>query len=70
MKPGIKTTEFLAVVSALIGTLVGATQGYLPPEWAAVVATVVPSVYAIARSLVKIFAPDVVIPDSPVPPAK
>ena len=52
-KPGVRTSEFWAVVAANVGGVAAAAQGVLPPRYAALISTVSIAAYAIARGLAK-----------------
>ena len=51
--PGYKTTEFWAHVVFLIGLLLAACVGVLPPQWAAICAAASQVAYSFSRGLSK-----------------
>lgn len=53
MKPGWQTTEFWVTVATDVGAVTAALAGGLPAQWAATVAAVSTTAYAIARGLAK-----------------
>lgn len=55
-KPGWKTTEFWLTVALLVADVAAASTGLMPPETAAVVATVTGAVYKVVRGMSKIGA--------------
>lgn len=75
LKSGYKTTEFLVVVLANVGALAAALSSALPAKWAAIVAVVSSSAYAISRGLAKLSPPPVAVTPvqapavTPAPPA-
>lgn len=53
LKPGYRTTELLTTIAVLLGVLVPAIQGSLPPKWAAVAAAVAAAAYNLSRGITK-----------------
>lgn len=52
-KPGWQTTEFWGKVAIQVFTVVGAVKGFIAPEKAALISSVLEGIYGIARSVVK-----------------
>jgi len=52
-KSGYKTTEFWGKIAVQVFTLWSAMQGFIAPEKAALITTVLEGVYTIARGIVK-----------------
>jgi hypothetical protein len=53
MKPGYKTTEFLALLLVNIGSVAASLEGNLSPKYAAFAAAISAGAYAIGRGLAK-----------------
>jgi len=53
LKPGYKTSEFIALVLLNVGVVATAIQGALTPKWAAVAAAISVGCYNIGRGLAK-----------------
>lgn len=53
MKSGWKTTEFWVTILGVLGSIVAAVAGTLPPEYAAIGAAVASGFYAVSRGLAK-----------------
>lgn len=62
---GIQTTEFLLTAVVNVAGLVGTVAGVIPPEKMLIILGVVNVVYAVLRSLVKIFDPSYSVPVLP-----
>jgi len=62
LKPGVKTSEFLAALLYVLGTLIASLTDKLDPKWAAIGSAIVVGLYALARGLAK-------VPATPVLPA-
>ncbi len=52
-KPGWKTTEFWMNMATQAGVLWGAINGFVPPQYAAIISTVGIAIYTIARTIQK-----------------
>lgn len=52
-KPGYKTTEFWMHLLTNATTIVGALQGVIPPQTAAVILAVANGVYGVLRTIAK-----------------
>lgn len=52
-KPGWKTTEFWMTIAGQAATLFGAVRGFIPPQYAAIVAAVGTAIYTIAATVRK-----------------
>ena len=68
LKPGYKTTEFLAVVLVTIGSVAAALASELTPRWAAIPSAISVGAYAIGRGIAKAGATLGTVPTAPVPP--
>jgi EamA domain-containing membrane protein RarD len=53
LKPGYKTTEFVASLLASIGAWLAEWQGSLQPKWAAIVTSASFAAYAFSRAITK-----------------
>lgn len=68
LKPGYRTTEFLAVVLVAIGSLAAALASELTPRWAAIASAISVGAYAVGRGIAKAGATLGTVPTAPVPP--
>lgn len=68
LKPGYKTTEFLAVVLVAIGSLAAALASELTPRWAAIASAISVGAYAVGRGIAKAGATMGNVPTAPTPP--
>jgi EamA domain-containing membrane protein RarD len=68
LKPGIKTSEFLAALLYVLGTLVASLTDKLDPKWAAIGSAIVVGLYGLARGLAKVPATPVLPATNVVPP--
>ena len=57
LKPGYKTTEFLATIAFNVAVLVSALADALSPHWAAIAAAAATGLYALSRGLAKLYPP-------------
>ena len=62
---GIQTSEFALVVVVNIAAFLGSITGVLPPKWMVAIVATINAVYAILRTLLKIFDPSFNPPDLP-----
>lgn len=75
VKPGYKTTEFLAAVVAAVVPWIAQWAGTLSPKWAAIVMGISTVGYQLSRGLTKLGAymvtppPVSSLPSPPTPPA-
>ncbi len=53
IKPGIRTTEFWAMIAVDVAALAGALANQLPDRWAAIAASVSTLGYQLSRGLAK-----------------
>lgn len=53
LKPGYKTSEFIALVALNVGTVAASLQGSLAPNWATIAGIVSVSAFALSRGLAK-----------------
>jgi hypothetical protein len=71
LKPGYKTTEFIATAVIVLGSFIASVADYLPPRYAALASSVVTGLYAVSRGLAKVptpIVPPVVTTPTPPPP--
>lgn len=53
LKPGVKSSEFVAVLIFAIGALASSLADQLQPKWAAIAISVATAAYAVSRGIAK-----------------